>query len=207
MPDKKPKSRMDAYITRAGAIVGIIGGVLGIFAFFKADSTMEAFRHRGKLQVSGKPPTLKIVIPKGGTSFTIDTANVTYGVAELEISNIGDLPAKDVQIAATYRQQSTIEDPVFAPTLSFQKLTQGNTVFYTLQRPIAPKSHLAVTLSPAPPLVTVTDENGETSTVSMAPSASVEFVGTAKTLPPGDWKGWTPVLPDPTPNAPASPQR
>jgi hypothetical protein len=193
MAEKKRKTPagMDTYITRAVAIVGLIGGVLGIFAFFRADATMEAFRHRGKLKVSGQPPIMRIDVPAEGAAIIVGdetTANVTYAVAELEIDNIGDLPAKDVQIAATYRSQSTIEEPVFSPPLPTQKLTQGNTVFYTLQRPIAPKSHLAVTLTPAPTSVSVTDENGESSTLYFAPSASVKFVG-IDTTTQGNWKG------------------
>ncbi|HEX9425573.1 MAG TPA: hypothetical protein VF899_20190 [Pyrinomonadaceae bacterium] len=173
----------------AVSIVALIGGALGIFAFFKADATMEAFRHRGKLHVSNEVGQVRIVSPAPGTIFQQGekvSLTARYETSTFKITNIGDLPSKDVLLVITYDESVTEpKDPFFTPTWLFDKTIQGNTFFYTLRRPIAPNAELIVKFTPSPNSFAAIDENGESSTIVLA---SVRFVG-VDTTTKGNWKG------------------
>ena len=85
---------------------------------------------------------------------------------ELAIVNIGELPAKDVQIVAQYDSRVP-EKPsfVFEPPSQYELVTRPNQLFLTLKRPIAAKDQLKVTFKDYPSRISVANEFGETSTI------------------------------------------
>lgn len=128
----------------------------------------EELKQRARLQVSSNSASdeyrrqviRKIIIDGSEGS---ETVPIDF---EIEIVNIGELPAKDVQMVVQYDSR-TPEKPafVFDPPSQFDLVTRPNQLFLTINRPIAAKDKLKVTFKDYPSRVSVSNEFGETTTL------------------------------------------
>jgi hypothetical protein len=113
------------------------------------DPSLQAYRMRGRLQVSGDP--------RWGKSKDVSDMPDSY---ELEIVNVGYLPAEDIQIIAESNNASE-QSANFDPPVKTETTTQGNSNFITVKTPLAPRARLLVDFPAIPKLVNVTSNSGD----------------------------------------------
>lgn len=160
-------------ITVLVSIVALVVAATNPFVVYKwlnppLKQIREEFKQRARLQVSSNSASDEYhmqVIRK----IIMDGNDDSYSVPidfNLEILNIGELPAKDVQIVAQYDSR-TPEKPsfVFEPPSQYELVIRPNQLFLTVKRPIAAKDKLKVTFKDYPSRVSVANEFGETSTI------------------------------------------
>lgn len=126
----------------------------------------QELKQRGRLQVSsnrGSRDYHMQVMRKIIMDDDSDTVPIDFN---LEIVNIGELPANNVQIVAQYDSKAP-EQPlfIFEPPSQYDLVTRPDQLFLTVKRPIAAKDKLKVTFRDYPSRVAVSNEFGETSTI------------------------------------------
>ena len=126
----------------------------------------QELKQRGRLQVSsnrGSEDYHRQVIRKIIMEDDSDTVPIDFNV---EIVNIGELPANNVQIVVQYDSRVP-EKPsfIFEPPSQYDLVTRPDQLFLTVKRPIAAKDKLKVTFKDYPSRVAVSNEFGETSTI------------------------------------------
>jgi hypothetical protein len=163
-------------ITLALSIVAILFSILSPFiTYFLLDPQIQSFKNRARLQISSP------------TSFMIEDSDVNIEIEdktasdkkvggfnplprwELHIENIGELPAKDVQIVFRYNQDINIKETgnkivesinFDTPYLPETKIN-NNDIFITLNKPIPPQGKIKLKIGYTPDTVTVLNEFGE----------------------------------------------
>jgi hypothetical protein len=156
-----------------------------IVTYYWLDPTLQAFKLRARLQIAGTiHRTVEYKEPKRSNNKTNVRPNETRSLAELlsqfgtrvvhdveyevEISNIGQLPAKEAQIVAQFESahEINLDSISFEPAILFEVTQKPGRIFITLSRPIAPQDTIKVRFrSPLPTQVSVSNEFGETSTI------------------------------------------
>ncbi len=186
VPKETPKASAEKMTLqqKITLLISLIALSISALTYFKTDATMEAFNHRGKLDIIYSKPGLTITSPpefRPGENVTM-TARVIDST-DIDIINIGDLPAKDVRIAVQY--DSSVTDPVlpeFKPPVPVEVTKQNSATFITLKLPIAPKEKLHVSFPTRPEIVSVANEHGERSAVAFPKISKVEFYSGATRL-------------------------
>jgi hypothetical protein len=160
-------TRNEKVNTALSVVAIIIAAATPFVAYFWLDPTLQAFKHRGKLQVSSSKDTaefrrglIKAIIENS------DGFNPVQIKFDVEILNIGDLPAKDIQIVAQYASAAPKEASLkFEPLVQYDVVPRANQVFITVKRPLASQDKLKVTFLDNPSRISVSNEFGETSTI------------------------------------------
>ena len=139
----------------------IISIISPIATYYWLDPNIKAFNNRARVRISipgyGEPLS--------GFSPSLYTGNP---FREAKITNLGNLPAKDVQVVIEYKETPPIgeDDFRFSPPLQYEAIVRGNDVFITLKRAIPTTDSVSITFLTIPPtLLTVSTEYGETHTV------------------------------------------
>jgi hypothetical protein len=155
-----------------------------IFSYYWLDPSLQAFKLRARLQVSGHPskalseylkkqnpspvaiketdPDRSNIVNKAfQEALEMSALDTSY---EVEIVNVGKLPAKDIQIVAEYIEHS--ENGIqFDPPVQSDLVSRDNKTFITLKRPLAPQDKIKIVFKVPPVSLWVSNEFGETDTI------------------------------------------
>jgi hypothetical protein len=106
--------------------------------YFGLDPTLQAFKHRARLQVSSSKDTEALRQNTIRIILELEPEPINFDV---EILNVGELPAKDIQIVAQYH--SGVPEPVsvaFEPPAQYDVVARADQMFITMNRALASKT-------------------------------------------------------------------
>ena len=131
--------------------------------YFWLDPTLQAFKHRGRLQISSSKDTSARHQEEIRIILGLEPEPINFDV---EILNVGELPAKDIQIVAQYDSGAPQTVSLgFEPPIQYDAVTRADQVFITMKRALASKDKIKVTFRDNPSRISVSNEFGESSTV------------------------------------------
>ena len=147
----------------AVAVLVAVGTPLA--SYFWLDPQFQTFRNRPRLQVTlGKRATGGAGIDYANPDFTVLRTGGTN--REIEILNLGELPARDVLITAQYTDVSHVNNaPKLDPPYPEETTVKDANQFISLKKPIAPHDAMKVMFPIEPKVIWVSSEYGETSTI------------------------------------------
>lgn len=172
------KTNMTKY-EKLSTILSILALVLALgspmLAYFWLDPDLRNFKRRARLQVSGTridPETGKapdaIDLSKG-----LDLPGLLRQQYELQMTNVGQLPGKDIKIVTTYGGiidgTKSPSDFILQPPTPFDSEEKAGQTFITITRPLAPRDTLVLTFSLPPRTIAVSNEFGETTVLESTP--------------------------------------
>lgn len=128
------------------------------------DPTLKAFGLRGRLQVSSSKDRREFhnEVIRAIIMDDLEVPNIKFDV---EIQNVGELPASGIQIVVQYADQAKDGGVTFEPPVQFEATYRGTQTFISLRRALAPRDKLRMTLADNPSKILVSNEFGETSIV------------------------------------------
>jgi len=130
------------------------------------DPTLKAFGLRGRLQVSSsKDKDRREFHNEVIRAIIMDDLEVPNIKFDVEIQNVGELPASGIQIVVQYADQAKDGGVTFEPPVQFEATYRGTQTFISLRRALAPRDKLRITLTDNPSKILVSNEFGETSIV------------------------------------------
>lgn len=141
----------------------IVSMISPITSYYWFDPQFQTFRNRARLQISSTNP-INFNQKEPKPVIEIDLWEIP-SYSDVEILNIGQLPAKDVQIVFNYTK--LVEDEKLNPSITFEppilsEITiREKTVFVTLKKAIAPQEKIKVKINPIPDNIWVYNEFGE----------------------------------------------
>jgi hypothetical protein len=156
-------------ITTVLSIIAIAFAMANPFLFYLwLNPSLQEFKHRARLQVSSSKDSSQFNT-QVERKIILDGNDETESVPisfDLQILNVGEMPAKDVQIVAQYYTAAP-EKPliIFDPPTQYEVVNRSNQIFVTVKRPIAAQDRLKVSFKDYPSQVSVSNEFGETSTI------------------------------------------
>jgi hypothetical protein len=158
-------------ISIALAIVALVIAVAGPFITYRwLDPELQSFSNRAKLQVVGKPVGSFIL-------YTLDEPITLPQAYEVEITNTGKLPAKDIKIVLRYDDEPQFDDQSTfgfnfdTPTVYEVETKYGQRIL-ALNRPLPPNDKVKITFRNLPNLISVANEFGETTILDTGLSAT-----------------------------------
>ena len=126
----------------------------------------QELKQRGRLQVSSNRSSNEYHMQVMRKIIMEDDSETIPIAFNLEIVNVGEMPANNVQIVAQYDSKAPDKPAfVFEPPSQYDLIARPDQLFVTVKRPIAPKDTLKVTFKDYPSRVAVSNEFGETSTI------------------------------------------
>lgn len=148
-----------------GGVALLLAVVSPIATYLWLDPQLQSFRHRGRLQVN---PILRPLT--ANSDGKISNATVLAWLAdgyEFEVANIGELPAKDVNIVLQYSDTATSDDKIaITPPLLTETTLSNQLKFVTLKNVIGPGETVRFNLSKVPKSIWVSNEFGERTLLS-----------------------------------------
>jgi hypothetical protein len=165
-------------MTRYERISIILAGIALVLAiaspfisYYWFDPQLQAFRHRARLQV-----TTKLLNPKTKSAADADSlVDVLSSDCEVTITNIGELPGKDIKIVvedigdtggAKKDANTSLIPFTFNPPTPYDLVTRENQSFITINRALPPRGTLTMNFSGLPTTLAVSTEFGETTLVN-----------------------------------------
>src|SRR5207244_11399566 len=130
-------------------------------------------------------PRIQITSPQNGAVFlagqSVTITAQAMAPAEVEVLNVGDLPAKDVKLTLQYDKSVTsLTLPKVSPAMPMESTQQDTATFITLKMPIAPRDKIKIQFPTIPETVWVTSDTGERSTISFPSISKIEFYQNGK---------------------------
>jgi hypothetical protein len=133
-----------------------------IASYYWFDPTLKQFGLRGRLQVSSSKDERDYHNEIIRAIIMEETPKLGFNV---EIVNIGELPANGIQIISQYFDQATDGGVTFEPILQYESTCRGSQKFIMLKRPLAPHDKLKITFNDNPDKISISNEFGETSII------------------------------------------
>lgn len=141
------------------SIVALLVSVISPFVAYQfLDPTLKQFSLRGRLLVSN--PELS-----GGAAARalLLSGSPTPIEFNIEVVNIGELPANGIQVVAQYYAEAKEGGVTFEPPVQYEIRHTGSQTFITLKRSLAPQDKLKISFADEPKRVVVSNEFGESS--------------------------------------------
>lgn len=133
-----------------------------ILMYYWLDPTLKAFSLRGRLQVSSSPEYADL--HRKAIEALLTGSELPEIVFDVEVLNIGELPASGIQIITQYNLSGVKEGGVtFDPPVLYEVSYHGTERFITLKRSLAPKDKLKIFFTDYPNRVVISNEFGESS--------------------------------------------
>jgi hypothetical protein len=166
--------QLSLYLSIAAIVVSIASPII---SYFLLDPQLQAFRNRAQLQIQeGVTIVPRIERHDGKPSST------SSSLWNLNVQNVGSLPAKDASIVLRYRRYN---DPdtgqldgssvpnilaelklTLNPPIGYQVEQEGDDFRISIKQPIPPNDTLFITVEPAPDSVFVSNEFGDITSIS-----------------------------------------
>ena len=179
------------------SVLALIAAISSPFVSYRwLDPQLQAFRNRARLQVTGT-----YIDPKSHQSIDWKDPKslpevLTYAY-EVKITNIGQLPGKDIKIVTTNTSGATIAfyppptpTPTpsvtpftFSPPIPYDIIEKDGQKFITITRALAPNDTLIMTFDLKPLTIAVSNDFGETTLLDTRMSFS-QVVESLRRAPP-----------------------
>jgi hypothetical protein len=144
-------TRNEKINTTLSVLALVLSAASPFIAYRFLNPQLQAYGVRGRLQVSGDA--------KWNTSKGVSDMPDSY---EVEILNVGALPAEDISIIIVSNNASD-QYATFEPPVQTETTTQGNSNFITVKSPLAPQAKLTVDFPSIPKRIVVRSKDGEAS--------------------------------------------
>ncbi len=184
MPPKKILSKSEKWSLGLSAVAISFSIITPVIGYYWLDPQLQAFRNRARLQISS--PSKLIIEDAARENIEEDDKGTIKDQRnfaplprwKLDIENVGNLPAKDVQIIFRYPQsynEKQLEGVTFEPPLLADIFNKDGNTFVTLKKPIAPQGKISATVMVAPDEVIVSNEFGESSIIKTEASLATLY--------------------------------
>jgi len=153
--------KASVYVSIFAVVISLTSPVL---MYYWLDPTLKQFSLRGRLEVLLIPENDELY-KKIITAILMDKPPIPANPLNVEIQNIGKLPASGIQIVAQYFNEGKEGGVAFEPPVQYEASYHGTQTFITLKRSLAPQDKLKITFTDSPQRVVVSNEFGESSIV------------------------------------------
>jgi hypothetical protein len=164
MPKMTRYERVSVIFASVALLLAIASPFISYYWF---DPQFQAFRHRARLQVTGRYVDAKTNKPIDAAVPTDVWPSYLYQVA---ITNIGELPGKEIKVvtenASEMSSKASEQSVSFDPRVPYDVVSKNSQSFITINRALAPHDTITMTCNELPSSVAVSSEFGETTRLS-----------------------------------------
>lgn len=154
-------------ISTAISIIALLLSIAApIFIYYWLDPTLQSFKLRARLQTVAVPSVVRGYTDGSSAYVTFGPPGLDGKDYKIEILNIGQLPARDMQVIAEY-DDSYQDEPSFTidPPALIESKISNNKMYITVKRPLAPQDKMRITFAVSPVTIWILNEFGETDTI------------------------------------------